>query len=297
MKAHSLRRGILTAVLFLALGASRAGAQSNRVIYQDSLASGWDDWSWNCTRDFSSTVTNYSGLYSLMVRITNSDGGLGIHCANIIVTNYHLLDFYVHGGTNRSMDLKVYITAGGNSFTELRLTNYLDGRTLSNVWKRARIPMVDFNITSQVVDKLNWSDPFSHAWGPIYFDNIILVNTNTPAGDTNVVNDFSITSKWNEADGSLAIEFSGQTCAYYQVWISTTLLAGAWSEAGVVLGTELPQVWTNLSTADTTFVKFSGLLHKDSWDADGDGLLDDHRLAVVGRAYQQIGRASCRERV
>lgn len=276
MKAHSLRRGIWAAVLFLALGANRAGAQSNRVVYQDSLAADWSDWSWDCTRDFNNSSPKYSGSKSASITYLPW-GALSLYHTAIPITNLHYLEFYVHAGTNTSMDVQMYLQLEGVSFPALSVTNYVSGRTLGNSWKRALIPLADFNCASGAITRINWKEAAGRSWGAFYLDAITLVNSNTPAADTNAVNSFGITSRWDAASGA-TIEFSGQTCAYYQVWISTTLLAGAWSEADVMLGTELPQVWTNLSTADTTFVKFSGLLHKDSWDADADGLLDVYEL-------------------
>lgn len=263
----------------IALTALRAGAQSNVLIYGDVLGSGWQDWSWGCTTNYNNPNPKHGGTKSIEVKL-NANGGLAHWHSNIPVTNYHILECWVHGGTNVGMDLKVFVTlsSGSNEFTTVRLTNYLDGRTLSNVWKQARIPISDFNITSQIFNKINWSEPAGHGWGEIYFDDIWLVNTNTPPGDTNVVNDFNITSRFTTAGSNVAIEFSGQTCAYYQVWASTSLVSGVWSEVGMALGMEAEQVWTNAWTNEMVFYRFSGLLHTESLDYDGDSLSDVYEL-------------------
>ena len=273
---NSLKRGMLWVVLFLAL-CGWANAQSNSIVYQDSLSAGWDDWSWSSTRDFASTAQKYSGTSSISVTYS-AYGALSLHHIGVVVTNYHFLEFYIYGGTNRSMDVEVFLTCSNTDFAAVRVTNYVPGGTLTSAWKFAKIPIGDLNCTSQWITRINWKETAGHTWGAVYFDSITLVNTNAPTGDTNAVNEFSITSRWSEADGGLAIEFSGQTCAYYQVWMATSLMDGAWSEVGMMLGAEALQVWTNNSTTDTAFVKFSGLLHKDSWDADADGLLDVYEL-------------------
>ena len=46
-------------------------------LYTDSVQNGWEDWSWDCTRNFSSTSPVYSGTYAIRVSYTaNLWGGL-----------------------------------------------------------------------------------------------------------------------------------------------------------------------------------------------------------------------------
>lgn len=273
-----VQRIAVTTVLLLCLCSLRAAAQSNAIAYDDGLVAGWDDWSWSCSRDFNNASPKYGGATSIALTYTSAWSALSLHHEVLAITNWHYLEFYIHGGTNRAMDIQVYVTFSNTDFAAVRVTNYLTGGTLTSSWKRARIPIVDFNCTSQMFTRIHWKETAGHAWGAVYLDSITLVNSNTPVGDTNTVQDFAITSGADYVNGSCTIAFDGQTCAYYQVWTATTLVNGVWTEAGMMLGTAALQVWTNHSTADTTFVKFSGLLQTQSWDADNDGLNDVFEL-------------------
>jgi len=269
---HSL----LAAVLLLAV-ALAADAQSNLSVYSDSLGADWADWSWDCTRDFNNSSPKYSGSKSVSVTYL-AWGALSLYHPSTAITNFHQLEFYIHAGTNTSMDVQVYLQYEGVSFTALRVTNYVSGRTLNNTWKRALIPMADFNCTSGVLTRINFKEASGKTWGAAYLDAITLINTNTPVGDTNVVNEFAVTSRLDAATSTLVVDFSGQTSAYYQVWASTSLVAGTWSGIGMALGTATPQSWTNTCTNETTFIRFSGLLHREALDFDDDGLNDVYEL-------------------
>ncbi|HPF98480.1 MAG TPA: hypothetical protein PLE77_00315 [Kiritimatiellia bacterium] len=267
---------LLAAVLLFG-SAHIAAAQSNLSVYGDSLGADWADWSWDCTRDFNNSSPKYSGTKSISVTYL-AWGALSLYHPATTLTNCHYLEFYVNAGTNVSMDLQVYLQYEGVSFTALRVTNYVSGKTLGNTWKRALIPMTDFNCTSGAFTRINWKEPSGKTWGAAYLDAVTLINTNTPAGDTNVVDEFAVTSRFDTATSTLLVDFSGQTAAYYQVWAATSLVAGTWSEIGMALGTATPQSWTNLWTNETTFIRFSGLLHRDALDFDDDGLSDVYEL-------------------
>ena len=254
-----------------------AAAQSNVVVYDDSLGAGWNDWSWNCTRDFNNPSPKYAGSKSIAVTYS-AWGGFALNHHDVAVTNFDYLEFHVHGGTNAAMDLQVYLTYSNTDFAAVRITNYLAGNTMDGSWKRARIPMGDFNCTSQRFTKINWKEAYGQSWGSAYFDSITLINTNAPAGDTNEVSEFSITTLYEDGDGDLFVSFTGQTSAYYHVWTRTSLVEGAWAMTSMMLGWDGVQAWTNNWTGAELFVRLSGLLQSESRDADDDELTDVYEL-------------------
>lgn len=117
----------------LLLSASGAAAQSNETIYADSLAAGWNDWSWDCTRDFNNPSPKYSGSKSLAVTYS-AWGALALHHQDVPTTNFDFLEFHVHGGTNAGMDLQVYLSYSNTDFAALRLTNYLATSLLNELY-------------------------------------------------------------------------------------------------------------------------------------------------------------------
>jgi hypothetical protein len=66
--------GVLTVLLGLA---STAYAQSDQIIYADSLGAGWQDWSW-CARDLSSTEFVHNGSRSVKVTYIRKSISLAI---------------------------------------------------------------------------------------------------------------------------------------------------------------------------------------------------------------------------
>ncbi len=86
-------------------------------IYGDSLASGWQDWSWNSSRNLSNSSPVQSGSRSTSVQITGAWGAFYLHNAGVSTSGYSSLEFYINGGASGGQRLKVI--ANGNTTCEL----------------------------------------------------------------------------------------------------------------------------------------------------------------------------------
>ena len=265
---------------FSPLRAGRRRAVQHERSTATASALGWADWSWDCTRDFNNTSPKYSGAKSISVTYL-AWGALSLYHPATTLTNFHHLELYVNAGTNASMDLQVYLPVlEGVSFTALRVTNYVSGKTLGNTWKRALIPMADFNCTSSAFTRINFKEASGKTWGAAYLDSVTLINTNTPAGDTNMVNDFAITSRLDAATAASRSIFSGQTCRLLPGVGRHLAGRRRWSEVGMALGTaRRRRSWTNTPTGghDVRAIQRTAS-RRIHGTADADGLLDVYEL-------------------
>ena len=70
-------------------------------VYTDSLAAGWEDWSWGgINAGFANSNPVHSGAKSISVTYTGAWSGLqvGYHSANLDVSAYDTFRFWIHGG-------------------------------------------------------------------------------------------------------------------------------------------------------------------------------------------------------
>src|SRR5215216_4237510 len=85
MDKANLRITSLIMAIALTLGIFHLGQAQSMiavapvVIYGDSLASNWQDWSWDATRNFSNPSPIQSGSRSISVQITQAWGALYLH--------------------------------------------------------------------------------------------------------------------------------------------------------------------------------------------------------------------------
>ena len=123
-------------------------------IYTDGLSTGWDNWSWDSTVNLFSTSPVYSGTQAISVTY-QAWGALSLHHANLDISPYYWLEFYVREATS-GQQLRVY--ANDQTDSELRylqVCNYADGGTIQpGVWTRVRIPLTDMNAANRSIQRV-----------------------------------------------------------------------------------------------------------------------------------------------
>src|SRR5882762_6421955 len=99
--------GVLILFLVLFLGLSNAAhAQSDQIIYGDSLGAGWQDWSW-CARDLGSTDVIHGGSRSVKVTYTAAYQGFYLRHTAFDSAGYTALTFWIHGGGSNGRSINV----------------------------------------------------------------------------------------------------------------------------------------------------------------------------------------------
>jgi hypothetical protein len=105
------------------------------VIYGDSLAAGWLNWSWDSTVQLSSTGRFKTGKTSVSVVYKAAWAGFFIHNNTPVSTNgYSKIRFWANGGTAGGQKLLVWIRNGsGVVSSQIKLAALTTGWTLVEV--------------------------------------------------------------------------------------------------------------------------------------------------------------------
>lgn len=147
-------------------------AGENLAIYGDALAGGWDDWSWNTTRDFSNGSPVYGGSHSLAVRFDAAWAGLYLHADPAVVgSGYTHLRFWLHGGAGGGQQIR--IVANGSDAATVTVT------APAGAWQQYSIPLVSLGSPEMLAD-LYWMDNAGAAQSAFYLDDVELVATAAP---------------------------------------------------------------------------------------------------------------------
>lgn len=144
------------------------------VIYSDSLADTWENWSWDCNSNIKSKEFVKQGDYAIKA-VFNKFGGFAIGTHKGIKTkDYSTLSFFINGGENGGQKLKVYVNVSNNN--GVRTPVPLTHETEQNKWSFISIPLKNLEAENVTIFKINISDTSgdnkSH---PIYIDDIMLV--------------------------------------------------------------------------------------------------------------------------
>jgi alpha-N-arabinofuranosidase len=116
-------------------------AQTNLPIYTDSLASGWADWSYGCTRNFANASPVYAGSSSISATITNGYGGIALYHPDLTNTAYATLSFWLHGGVSGGQQLQMYGTLDVGGSSTAQSPRYHLSSPIANTWQLYTVPL------------------------------------------------------------------------------------------------------------------------------------------------------------
>lgn len=154
-------------------------AQSDQIVYADSLQNGWEDWSWNATRDFNSSSAIHSGAKSISVTLT-AWGALSLHHADINTSTYTHLTFWIHGGTTGGQQLKIYAELGSTAQPSQNLPPLT-----ANTWQQITLSLAVLGVANQAnFTRFSLQDANGITVPTFYVDDITLVggtNSQPPA--------------------------------------------------------------------------------------------------------------------
>jgi pantoate kinase len=145
-------------------------------IYQDSLDSNWQDWSWNGTYNFADTGQVYAGSFSIGATITQAYGGLSVrHDPGIPGSSYASIVFWVHGGSSGVRQLQVTVqTMDSGGETIGFPVNVLAGQ-----WTQVVVPLSEIGSPS-TVKRINIKDNSGGPQPTFYVDELCLSNSTPP---------------------------------------------------------------------------------------------------------------------
>lgn len=136
-------------------------------IYTDSLASGWEDWSWDTTSDDANGAPVHSGSHSYAITYGSEWAGFYLRATQALNTaGYTHLRFFIHGGATGGQQMSLSI-------------NQDDGHTYpvtapANTWQQVDVPLTTFNSPATISDII-WQDATGGAQATYYLDEIRLI--------------------------------------------------------------------------------------------------------------------------
>jgi hypothetical protein len=161
----------LAYVLFL----SPAAAQTNQVIYDDSLQNNWLDWSW-ATINPAETNIVHSGSRSLGVAV-NAWQGLYFDHAAFDPSPFTNLTFWINGGTKGGQSVRVVAVYRGSLASAVKILDPLP----ANSWRRIDIPLAVFLVPGQARVDGFWIQDWSGGSQPTFFVDDVVLEAGTGA--------------------------------------------------------------------------------------------------------------------
>jgi uncharacterized repeat protein (TIGR01451 family) len=147
------------------------GQPADVVVYEDALATGWADWSWNTTVNPSNTspVHHGSGV-SIAATYTAAWGGLYLHADSVDISAYDTLRFWLHGGSAGGQDISVSIENNGSTYRVI---------ATAGAWQEVEISLSELGSPTTVSD-IVWQDNTGSAQPTFYLDDIAFVSSGAP---------------------------------------------------------------------------------------------------------------------
>ncbi len=152
---------ILTVILLISDSPAIA---DDLTIYGDSLAGGWEDWSWNTTVDFANASPVHAGSNSIAVTFNAAWAGLYLHASPAIdVSGYGHLSFWIHGGAGNGRSLRLVVNGSASAAVTAQ----------SGTWAQAVVSLSDVGSPASISD-LYWQDTTGGSQPVFYLDDIVL---------------------------------------------------------------------------------------------------------------------------
>jgi alpha-L-arabinofuranosidase len=167
------------AIGFLLLVSGWCRAQSNLLIFAESLTNGWQDYSY-CTRNLANTAPVHFGNYSISATIASAWQGLQFYHTPFTNSSYGSLSFWINGGVSGGQQLQMYGCLGSGP-TVQSARYHLNG-PLANTWQQYTVPLTFLGVANAT----NFSgfaiqDSAGSAEATFYVDDIQLVTAAAPA--------------------------------------------------------------------------------------------------------------------
>jgi hypothetical protein len=143
---------------------------NDRLVYGDALASGWDNWSWNTTPNFSNASPVQSGTRSIAVTYDAGWAGLSLRTGTpVSAAAYTGISFWVYGVAGSGLTaFYIQTTETGAS------SPYITFTPAAGQWTQVIVPWSELGNPGQVA-RLNWQEFTGGAKPAYYIDNVRFV--------------------------------------------------------------------------------------------------------------------------
>jgi hypothetical protein len=167
----------VTGAFLLHPGSSRNTRAANYLsIYDDRLAGGWVDWSWDSAVNFAASKPVASGTAAISWQVLRAWGGLYLHNdAGVSPSGYSALTFALQATTTgQTVSVVLEDPRDRPLGNPVRLKNY-GGDAVPGTWKRYIIPLSALDTAGGVIGGIVIQDETGKPQPPMYVDEIALV--------------------------------------------------------------------------------------------------------------------------
>ena len=163
---------IFTAFTLFFLFACYSAVAADLSIYDDALAAGWVDWSWDTTRNFATVSPVHSGIHSIAVTYNAAWAGLQLHTNSAVdLSNYDRLSFWIHGGSTGNQHLR--LVANGDGSNDYAVV------AQAGSWTQMTVPLSSLGSPASLTT-LFWQDTTNASQITFYLDDIRLIARTGP---------------------------------------------------------------------------------------------------------------------
>jgi hypothetical protein len=158
---------------------SQSGSGSASV-YDDSLQSGWENWSWDSSVTFDHTNPVYAGSHAIAFTANNAWAGLYLHSDTPVdTTGYSYLQFAFYA-TQANQKYSVVLHDANYNILGNPVSLDAYGAPTANSWKVYSIPLSDLHAANQHISGIVLQEAKGQAQPVVYIDAVALTSSQTP---------------------------------------------------------------------------------------------------------------------
>ena len=166
---------------------STAFAQTDLTIYDEALASGWENWSW-APNDMASTAQANTGVVSIAVTPTPYSAlYLRSVAAPVDTHGYLNLTFYVHGGATGGQVFQIQAIIGDDAQPGVRVEPLAAGS-----WQKITVPLASLGVDNRTDVRGFWFQEIAGVASPTFYLDTIVLESGVPPTPPPPVNGMSI---------------------------------------------------------------------------------------------------------
>lgn len=171
-----------------------------QVIYDESLATGWDNWSW-ASVNLGATTPVHAGIKSIAVTYTGGWQGLYLRHSGQSTLGFTKLRFFAHGGSSGGQQFSIHAERVGDNGGHGPAVQV--PALAANTWTEIQIPLANLGATNTDITGLVWQDRTGGAQATFYIDDIALIADESPDGP--VLSSGQLLRSAAPADGSSGV--------------------------------------------------------------------------------------------
>ncbi|MEM6455682.1 MAG: glycoside hydrolase family 44 protein [Acidobacteriota bacterium] len=160
-------------VLFVWLAPALASAQ-DRIVYDDALASDFQDWSW-ATRDLDNAAPVAAGTRSIAFE---ADGFTGLYffaTNGLELADWRAIQLQIHGGPSGGQGIRLLLQQGGSAVGDIALDPAPAG-----AWQTVTLDLRAIGLVAGPFDGIIFQDTSGGDQPTLYLDEIVLLEDDAP---------------------------------------------------------------------------------------------------------------------